>query len=443
MKRRIDWFLRFVGSVVVGGSLIIAVVLFLTQILPSLQGPTPEQLTATQHAAKSTATQHAISRATVNAGNTATAAVQKTASFEHGLTATSAAATRQAVAQKTAEALLIETAVQEILATSASKTQSYVATQKMYAELTATSVSVTAQAIRELTATSTPTATHTQTSTPTPTSSSTPTPTSTPTNTLTPTRTPQPTADPNAGTYHASRSGSVNVRSCPRTSCTIVDQYQFGESVQVVEIVTGDAVGGDSSWAKTKDGDYIHTSLLRRGAFSPTRTPRPTVVRGESYTRMSRQNWYVARTGNLRDGPGTTFDRAGGINYRKRVSVIGWKNGEVVSGSARWYVIEHGDGIAWAHSSLLSDVDPASLAPTTVPTQKPQPVQQPTVPQPQQDTHPFPGWRTDYNQCSRYENSLYIRWADLIDRGGSFGELARASAAWEEVANHCIDLLWP
>lgn len=443
MKELVNRFLRIVGCAVVSGVLLYAVFLFLTQVLPALQGPTPEQMTATQRAAWSTATRRAIGRATMNAANTATIEVQMTASYEHGLTATNAVATRQAEAQKTAEALLMETAVQNILATSAIETQVALAAQKAIAEMTATSASVTAQAIRELTATSTPTATPTQTSTPTPTSSSTPTSTSTPTTTLTPTHTPRPTADPNAGTYHAIRSRSVNVRSCPRTSCTIVDQFQLGESVQIVEIVTGDAVGGDSNWAKTKDGDYVHASLLRRGTFSPTRTPPPpAVVREESYTRMSSQNWYVARTGNLRAGPGTTFDRVGAINFRERVVVIGWKNGELVSGNTRWYVIEREDGIAWVHSSLLSDVNPASLIPTAVPTPLVQPAEQPLESQPQQESHPFPGWRTDYNQCSRYENSLYIRWADLIDRGASLGELARAGAAWEEVANHCIDLLW-
>lgn len=347
MKELVNRFLRIVGCAVVSGVLLYAVFLFLTQVLPALQGPTPEQMTATQRAAWSTATRRAIGRATMNAANTATIEVQMTASYEHGLTATNAVATRQAEAQKTAEALLMETAVQNILATSAIETQVALAAQKAIAEMTATSASVTAQAIRELTATSTPTATPTQTSTPTPTSSSTPTSTSTPTTTLTPTRTPRPTADPNAGTYHAIRSRSVNVRSCPRTSCTIVDQFQLGESVQIVEIVTGDAVGGDSNWAKTKDGDYVHTSLLRRGTFSPTRTspPRPTADPDAG-------TYHVIRSGrvNVRSCASTTCSIVDQYEFGRYVQVDNIETGQAVGGDDRWARTFDGNYI---HASML------------------------------------------------------------------------------------------
>lgn len=128
----------------------------------------------------------------------------------------------------------------------------------------------------------TPTPTITSTSTPTLTPSITPTPTITPTSTRTstptPSRTPRPTAHPDAGTYHISRSGGVNVRSCASTSCSIVAQYDYGRDVQVESFEDGQAVGSDTRWARTIEGNYIHVSLLNKGARPPTVTPtrRPT-----------------------------------------------------------------------------------------------------------------------------------------------------------------------
>ena len=130
------------------------------------------------------------------------------------------------------------------------------------------------------TPTHTPSITPTPTITPTSTLTFTPsiTPTDLPTNTPTPSRTPRPTVDPDAGTWHIIRSGGVNVRSCASTSCSIVAQYQYGRNVEVVGLEIGQAVGGNTRWAKTSDGNFIHVSLLNRGARPPTVTPTPRPV---------------------------------------------------------------------------------------------------------------------------------------------------------------------
>lgn len=100
------------------------------------------------------------------------------------------------------------------------------------------------------------------------------TPTDSPTDTPTPTRTPFPTADPESGTYHISRSGGVNVRSCASTSCSVVANYEFGKSLSVTGFENGQTIGGSSRWAKTITGDYIHSSLLTRGSPPATSTPK-------------------------------------------------------------------------------------------------------------------------------------------------------------------------
>lgn len=282
MRRLINTFLELVGYVVVTGVILTGLLFLLADVFPDLEGPTSGQLTVT-----------------------------------------SSGATRQAVANRTVEALLLETAVGEILATSVSETQSVKETQRWLAGATATRARQSAQAIRELTATSIPTVTntpmktptatvtntrpptqiptltstltptfarirtpaltptdtptktltptHTPTSTPTDTPTNTPTPTSTPP--PTPTRTPRPTADPDAGTYHVNRPGGVNVRSCAGTSCSVVTQYRFGRTVRVVRFETGQPVGADARWARMSDGNFVHASLLTRG--SPPVTQRP------------------------------------------------------------------------------------------------------------------------------------------------------------------------
>ena len=456
MKRLLNRFFRFVGCVVVGGSLLIIALLVLTNVLPDLQGPTSAQLTATSRASSRTATQRAFVRASQSAQRTATAAVNMTETFAHGLTATSASATREAeeqktatelaknraalsshntataavqetvafanalratsasatleaVAQKTAEALLVETAVQAILATSVGKTQAAMATENVLSEMTAISAAATALAIRELTATSTATPTptdtptntltptntatptstytpthtltptstptHTPTDTPTntltPTNTASPTPTDTPTNTLTPTststmtptRTPRPTADPAAGTYHITRSGGVNVRSCASTSCSVVAQYQYGRSVRVTSFETGQTVGGDSRWARTSDGNYVHTSLLNRGEFSPTRTPRPTSTRRATRTPQPTRTprptadpaagtYTVTRSvgANVRSCPKTSCNVVRQYQYGNTVGVTEFVTGDSVGGNSRWAKTSNG---TYVHSSLL------------------------------------------------------------------------------------------
>lgn len=358
MRRLINRILRLIGCLVVAGVLLIGLLLLLPSIFPDLGGPTSAQLTATRSAVSRTATENAVVLATTRARLTVTAGPRMTEDYAKNLAATSVGATRQAVAHATAEALLLETAVREILATSVSETQSVKATQQRIAGTTATSASQTAQAIRELTATSTPTLTNTPTMTPTdtptntrtptqtptltstltptntftptstpsltptdtptatltltptdtptntltPTHTPTSTPTDTPTNTLTPTsassptptRTPRPTTDPDAGTYHISRSGGVNVRSCASTSCSVVTQYQYGRTVRVVRFETGQEVGGDSRWARTRDGNYVHISLLTRGSppvtQSPTTRPRPTTASSQGTGRCKTQH---------------------------------------------------------------------------------------------------------------------------------------------------------
>jgi hypothetical protein len=99
-------------------------------------------------------------------------------------------------------------------------------------------------------------------------------PTEEPTITSTPSRTPFPTADPESGTYYVSGAGGANVRSCASTSCAIESTFQFGKTLSVTGFEDGQNIGGNSRWARTISGDYIHSSLLTRGSPPATATPQ-------------------------------------------------------------------------------------------------------------------------------------------------------------------------
>jgi hypothetical protein len=116
-----------------------------------------------------------------------------------------------------------------------------------------------------------------------------PTNTSVPTNTsapptLSPTPPPSPTLDwRNAPTTtYFVTSLMANVRSCASTQCPAVTQVEYRTPISVVELVSGESLGGDVSWLHINLGasdGYIHNSVASLNEPPPfTATPQPTAV---------------------------------------------------------------------------------------------------------------------------------------------------------------------
>ena len=130
------------------------------------------------------------------------------------------------------------------------------------------------------------------------------TPTSVPTATPVPTSTPRSavSVNPNqaTGTWYVVAAAQANGRSCPRTTCGIVTGFARGAEVQVLQAVSGEPVGGSSTWQAVKHGSrvvYVHGPLLSRSRPAPTGVPArqtgsgqgqasvpPTAVPGPQFT---------------------------------------------------------------------------------------------------------------------------------------------------------------
>ncbi len=135
-----------------------------------------------------------------------------------------------------------------------------------------------------------------------------------------------------------------------------------------------------------------------RTPIPPSRTPVPTAASAYNVNRYSSpQTRYTHGTVNLRNGPGTSYDRVGSVSVNAALQVIG-KSGD-------WYLIRHNGAevfiAGWlTHSSRLvqpsrqqtsgSSSQPAVSQPPQQPAQQPvqqpatreqQPAQQPAAPQ--------------------------------------------------------------
>ncbi len=123
--------------------------------------------------------------------------------------------------------------------------------------------------------------------TPTPAPSVTPSPTPVVTPSPTPV-TPTPTTDPNTaqmpdGWDQAMKlqdgsivgtvtSGSLNIRSAPSLSASVVGVTYYKHPVTVIEPVKGDDVNGNSTWFRIGDGQFVSSSLVQPFVYDTPQT---------------------------------------------------------------------------------------------------------------------------------------------------------------------------
>lgn len=104
-----------------------------------------------------------------------------------------------------------------------------------------------------------------------------------------------------AKVYEVIGNKPVNARSCPHVSCPVVQSVQPGETVMVVDTVTGDNTLGSDQWYKVEsNGDtmYIHSALIQASttpntaaASSKVNTSDWVTYKGKGYSFSAPADW--------------------------------------------------------------------------------------------------------------------------------------------------------
>lgn len=106
-------------------------------------------------------------------------------------------------------------------------------------------------------------------------------------------------AQDNAKSYVVIGNKAVNARLCPHTTCAVVQSIQPGETVKVVDTVTGDVALGSDQWHKVEmDGKtmYVHSALMEQVSVteksnSGLDTADWTRIKGKGYSFAIPEGW--------------------------------------------------------------------------------------------------------------------------------------------------------
>jgi uncharacterized protein YgiM (DUF1202 family) len=169
---------------------------------------------------------------------------------------------------------------------------------------------------------------------------------------------PDPVAvDPVAVTVNV----AINLRESPSTDADVVATVNPGETINIV----GRNAAGD--WYVLDNGAWVFGELLEEQPSVPQVTPAPTPVLGAVTARTNAD-------ANLRSGPGTEFEIAGGATFNTEIVIVGRNE------AGDWYRLQDG---SWIFADLVDgDVSvpivsatdplpatPSDSAPTTPPVQ--------------------------------------------------------------------------
>ena len=129
---------------------------------------------------------------------------------------------------------------------------------------------------------------------------------------------------------------SLNFRSGPSTSHSIIGSLQKGQQVEYIS--------ESGSWAKVKYNGvtgYVHGDYLTKSTSTGISTSQGTTL-------------YVKSTSglNVRSGDGTTYSKLGTLEYKEKVTVLSTSNG--------WSKINYNGKTGYVDSSYLQSTVPGS-----------------------------------------------------------------------------------
>jgi len=152
---------------------------------------------------------------------------------------------------------------------------------------------------------------------------------------VTPPVTPPPTPEPSSSfSYATCSTSSLNVRSGPAATNSIVGGLRYGQRVKVIKHQNGWAqLESPSGWSSE-----AYLSYEQSTAPQPVETPPPAASTPATYGIVNTSGL------NVRSGAGATFPIVGGLTYGQRIKILANKSG--------WVQIETPSG--WCNASYLS-----------------------------------------------------------------------------------------
>lgn len=149
--------------------------------------------------------------------------------------------------------------------------------------------------------------------------------------------TPTPTPTPTTTDYKVkTNGGTLTLRAQPTTNSRALATIKNGTTIAVSEIVKGEAVGGNTDWAKTTyngDTGYCSCRWLEKVTPAPAPAPTPTPTPKPTYPKYK----VTAVHGlNVRRGPGMGYGVVKTLSKGTVVTVYEQKNGWGRIGTAQW-----------------------------------------------------------------------------------------------------------
>lgn len=151
---------------------------------------------------------------------------------------------------------------------------------------------------------------------------------------LDPQPTPTPTPTPTTTDYKVkTNGGTLTLRAQPTTNSKALATIPNGTTIAVSEIVKGEAISGNTDWAKTTyngDTGYCSCRWLEKVEPAPTPTPTPTPVTYPKYKVTAVHGL------NVRRGPGIGYGVVKTLPKGTTVTVYEQKNGWGRIGISQW-----------------------------------------------------------------------------------------------------------
>lgn len=139
---------------------------------------------------------------------------------------------------------------------------------------------------------------------------------------------------------------SLNVRSGPGTSYSVIGGLSNGKSVSVV--------GTSNGWYKIQYGSgygYINSSYTSSSA--PSSSSNSSSSTSATLSSAKAKTMYSTTAGlNVRSGAGTSYASIGSLSYGQAVTVV--------DSSSYWYKIKYGSGYGYVGSKYLSSSKPSA-----------------------------------------------------------------------------------